>query len=280
VDFVARIVAQKLTSALGQSVIVENKPGGATNIAAEYVARADADGYTLFAASRANAVNATLYKSLHFDIQKDFVPITIMAQIPNILVLNPSVPAKTVPELIAMAKSEPGKLTFASAGLAGSTHLAGELFNSMAGTNIVHVPYRGGGPAVVDLMSGQVSMYFATMPSVINYVRAGKLRALAVTSAQRSAAEPQYPTLDELGLRGYSEVSWIGLMAPKGTPSEVVAKLNAAIVDILHDPKVKTLLLSQGAETVADSPSEFASFLSRDIANTAKLIETAHITVE
>ncbi|MBV7482198.1 tripartite tricarboxylate transporter substrate binding protein [Bordetella sp. BOR01] len=280
VDFVARTVAQHLTGALGQSVIVENKPGGATNIATEAVARADADGYTLLAASRANAVNATLYKSLHFDIQKDFVPITVMAQIPNLLVVTPSLPAKTVPELIALAKSEPGKLTFASAGLAGSTHLAGELFNSMAGTNILHVPYRGGAPAVVDLMSGQVNMYFATMPSVINFVNSGKVRALAVTSAQRSVAAPQYPTLDELGLKGYSEVSWIGLMAPKGTPPEVVKKLNTTIVKILHDPKVKAQLLAQGAETVANSPEEFATFLNQDIANTAKLIEAAHIALQ
>jgi tripartite-type tricarboxylate transporter receptor subunit TctC len=280
VDFVARIMAQHLTEAFGQTVIVENKPGGATNIAAEMVARSAPDGYTLFAASRANAVNATLYKTLNFDIQKDFVPISILADIPNLLVLNPSVPAKSVAELIDYAKAHPGRLNFASAGTAGSTHLAGELFKSMAGVDIVHVPYRGGGPAVVDLMSGQVSMYFATMPSVMGFVRAGKLRALAVTSLERSAAEPQYPTLDELGLHGFREISWIGLMAPAGTPAPITAKLSSEIMRILKDPKVKAQMLSQGAEVVGNSQAEFASFLKQDIATTATLIEKAHITVE
>jgi tripartite-type tricarboxylate transporter receptor subunit TctC len=280
VDLVARVVAKGLTEALGQGVVVENKPGGATNIAAEMVVRAAPDGYTLFAASRANAINPSLYKKLAFDIQKDFVPITVAAEIPNILVVNPEVPAKSVAELIALAKKEPGKLTFASAGLAGSTHLAGELFKTMTGTNILHVPYRGGGPASVDLMSGRVTMYFATMPSVLGYIRAGKLRALAVTSLKRSQAAPEYPTLDEEGLKGYRETSWIGLMAPAGTPPAVTEKLNKAIVQVLHKPEYRKLLLDQGAEIVANSQQEFAAFLAQDIANSKRIIETAHITLE
>jgi tripartite-type tricarboxylate transporter receptor subunit TctC len=280
VDLVARVVSKGLTEVLGQGVVVENKPGGATNIAAEQVARSAPDGYTLFAASRANAINPSLYKKLPFDIEKDFVPITVAAEIPNILVVSPDVPAKSVAELIALAKKEPGKLTFASAGLAGSTHLAGELFKTMTGTNILHVPYRGGGPASVDLMSGRVTMYFATMPSVLGYIRAGKLRALAVTSLKRSQIAPEYPTLDEEGLKGYRETSWIGLMAPAGTPPAIIDKLNKAVVQVLQKPEYRKLLLDQGAEIVANSQQEFATFLKQDIANTKKIIDTAHITLE
>jgi tripartite-type tricarboxylate transporter receptor subunit TctC len=280
VDLVARVVSKGLTEVLGQGVVVENKPGGATNIAAEQVARSAPDGYTLFAASRANAINPSLYKKLPFDIEKDFVPITVAAEIPNILVVSPDVPVKSVADLIALAKAEPGKLTFASAGLAGSTHLAGELFKTMTGTNILHVPYRGGGPASVDLMSGRVTMYFATMPSVLGYIRAGKLRALAVTSLKRSQIAPEYPTLDEEGLKGYRETSWIGLMAPAGTPPAVIEKLNKAVVQVLQKPEYRKLLLDQGAEIVANSQQEFAAFLKQDIANTKKIIDTAHITLE
>lgn len=279
VDFVARVVAQHLTEVLGQSVIIENKPGGSTNLAADQVARSAPDGYTLFAASRANAINATLIKKLAFDIQKDFVPITVMSDTPNILVVNPDVPAKTVAELVVLAKSQPGKLTFASAGAAGSTHLAGELFQSMAGLDIVHVPYRGGGPASIDLMSGQVTMYFATMPSVMSYVRAGKLRALAVTSAKRSNAEPSYPTMAESGFPGYNETSWVGLMAPAGTPAAIITRLNTEVVRILNRPDVKDKLRAQGTEIVGNSQAEFAAFLKQDIASTANLISKAKLTV-
>jgi tripartite-type tricarboxylate transporter receptor subunit TctC len=280
VDLIARVTAKGLTQALGVGVVVENKPGGATNIAADLVSRAAPDGYTLFTPSRANAVNATLYKKLNFDIQKSFAPISILSDTPNILVINPSVPAKTVAELIALAKAQPGKLTFASAGLAGSTHLAGELFKSMTGVNIVHVPYRGGGPAALDLIAGRVTMYFATMPSVMAYIKSGQLRALAVTSLKRSSAAPQYPTLDELGLKGYRETAWTGLMAPAGTPPAVIERLHTEIVKVLNQPEVKNLLRTEGTEVVADTPAEFAAFLKQDIDRTAKLIATAHITVE
>jgi tripartite-type tricarboxylate transporter receptor subunit TctC len=280
VDTVARIVAKGLTEVLKQGVVVENKPGGATNIAAEQVAHSTPDGYTLFAASRANAINPSLFKKLPFDIEKDFVPITVAAEIPNILVINPNVPAHSVQELVALAKQEPGKLTFASAGLGGSTHLAGELFKSMTGTDILHVPYKGGSPAAVDLLSGRVTMYFATMPSVMGYIRAGKLRALAVTSLKRSEIAPEYPTLDEEGLKGFRETSWIGLMAPAGTPQSVVDKLNAAVVQVLHMPEYQKLLKDQGADIVANSQQQFAEFLHQDIANTRKIVETAHITLE
>jgi tripartite-type tricarboxylate transporter receptor subunit TctC len=280
VDFVVRVAAKGLTQALGVGVVVENKPGGATNIAADVVARSAPDGYTLFASSRANAVNATLYKKLNFDIQTSFAPITVLSGTPNILVVYPGVPAKTVAELIALAKSQPGKLTFASAGLAGSTHLAGELFKSMAGVDIVHVPYRGGGPAALDLIAGRVTMYFATMPSVMAYIHSGQLRALAVTSLKRSSAAPQYPTLDELGLKGYRETAWTGLMAPAGTPPAVIQRLNTELVKVLNQPETKKLLRDQGTEVVGNSPAEFAAFLKQDIDRTAKLIETAHITVE
>jgi tripartite-type tricarboxylate transporter receptor subunit TctC len=280
VDFVSRIVAQQLSEALGQPFVIENKPGGGTNIAAEQVARSAPDGYTLFAASRANAVNATLYKKLSFDIEKDFAPISILSDTPNILVVTPSLPAKNLQELIALAKAQPGKLSFASAGTAGSTHLAGELFKSMAGVNIVHVPYRGGAPAAVDLISGQVQMYFGTMPSVMNFVRAGKLRAIGVTSLKRAEAEPSYPTLSELGLTGYRETSWVGFMAPAGTPPAIINRLNAEIVRILNKPEIKNKLRGEGGEIVGNTPAEFAAFLRKDIATTAVLIKDANITVD
>ncbi|WP_454689224.1 tripartite tricarboxylate transporter substrate binding protein [Achromobacter aloeverae] len=280
VDLVARVVAKGLTQSLGQSVIVENKPGGATNVAAEVVARANPDGYTLFIASIANAVNPSLYKSLPFDIEKDFAPISLMADIPNILVVNPSIPAKSVAELIALLKKNPGKYTFASAGVASSTRLSGELFKSMTGTDILHVPYRGGSLAAVDLLSGRVSMYFAAMPSVLGYVRAGKLRALAVTSLQRSGSEPQYPTLDESGLKGFNETSWIGLMSPAGTPPAVIEKLHRAVVAVLKAPEVQAVLRDQGAEVIGSNPGEFADFLHQSIVDTARLVETAHIQPE
>ncbi len=280
VDFVSRIVAQQLSEALGQPFVIENKPGGGTNIAAEQVARSAPDGYTLFAASRANAVNATLYKKLSFDIEKDFAPISILSDTPNILVVTPSLPARNLQELIALAKAQPGKLSFASAGTAGSTHLAGELFKSMAGVNIVHVPYRGGAPAAVDLISGQVQMYFGTMPSVMNFVRAGKLRAIGVTSLKRAEAEPSYPTLSELGLTGYRETSWVGFMAPAGTPPTIINRLNAEIVRILNKPEIKNKLRGEGGEIVGNTPAEFAAFLRKDIATTAGLIKDANITVD
>ena len=280
VDFVIRILAQELSGELGQSVLVENKPGGSTNIAADTVARSAPDGYTLFAASRANAVNATLFKNLSFDILKDFTTISLLAEIPNILVISPKMPVTNVAELIALAKKDPGKLTYASAGTAGSTHLAGELFSHMAGVELVHVPYRGGSPAAVDLIAGQVDMYFATMPSVMNYVRAGKLRALAVTSLNRSKAEPGYLSLNELGLQGFRETSWIGLLAPAGTPEPIIQRLSQVSVSILQRPEVRAKLLAQGAEAIGSTQQEFAAFLREDITDTAKLLKNAKIQME
>ncbi|OWT60088.1 tripartite tricarboxylate transporter substrate binding protein [Candidimonas nitroreducens] len=280
VDTTARIVAEGMSEVLQQSVIVENKPGGSTNIAAELVAKSPPDGYTLFAASRSNAINPSLFKRLPFDIEKDFAPISVLVQIPNILVVNPKVPAHSVRELIALAKKEPGKLTFASAGVGSSTHMAGELFKHMTGTDILHVPYKGGTASMTDLISGRVTMYFATMPSAMGNIKSGKLRALAVTSLKRSTIAPEYPTLDELGLKGYQEVSWIGLMAPAATPKAVVDKLSAAVVQVLHTPKYEKLLKGQGAEIVASSQQQFAEFLHQDIANTRNLIESAHVKLQ
>jgi tripartite-type tricarboxylate transporter receptor subunit TctC len=280
VDFVARVVAQGLSQTLGQAVIVENRPGGATNIAADAVAKAEPDGYTLFAASRANAVNTALGKGASANIQKDFEQIGLLAEIPNLLVVSPALGVKNVDELVALAKAQPGRLTFASAGSAGSTHLAGELFANRMGINIVHVPYRGGSPAAVDLMSGQVSMYFATMPSVMSYVRAGKLQGLAVTSLNRSKTEPQYPSLDELGLKGFRETSWVGLVAPAGTPVAIISTLSAAVIKVLAQTETRAQLNSQGAEVLGGSPQDFVNFLASDIANTADIIKKAKIVVE
>jgi len=278
VDFVVRVIAQGLSKSLGQPVVIENRPGGSTNIAAEAVARSPSDGYTLFAASRANAINAALNKN-GTDIQTDFTPVVLLAEIPNLLVVSPALHIQSVDDLINMAKAKPGKLTFASAGTAGSTHFAGELFATKTGIQIVHVPYRGGSPAAVDVMSGQVTMYFATMPSVMSYVRAGKLQGLAVTSLNRSTTEPQYPTLHELGLTGFHETSWVGLVAPRDTPIDIVQLLNNATNNLLKTPEIMHQLHSQGAQVLGGSSVDFAKFLESDISNSIDIINKSHIEV-
>lgn len=280
VDFVSRLVTQKMGNAWGQTAVVENRPGGATNIAAEAVARSAPDGYTLFAASRANAINAALPKKQPVDIRRDLLPIALLAEVPNVLVINPQVPARTVAEFIALAKSKPGAFSYASAGTGGSTHIAGELFNSMAGVDIFHVPYKGGSQAAVDVISGQVTMYFGTMPSVMPHVKTGKLRALAVTSEKRSDVDPSIPTLSESGLAGFRETSWIGLMAPAATPADIVALLHQSVQTALTDPDLKAQMVAQGANILPGSRADFINFLERDIASTARIVEKAKITVE
>ena len=280
VDFVGRVLAQKLSEAWSQSVLVDNRAGGATNIGAELVARAVPDGYTLFMASVASSVNMTLYKRLSYDIVKDFAPVSLLTIVPNLLVLHPSVPVKSVRGLIALAKAKPGELTYASAGIGSSTHLAGEIFKNMAGVDIVHVPYKGGGGAVIDLIAGRVAMYFSTIPSSFPHVKVGKLRALAVTSATRSKSLPSVPTVAESGVPGYETQAWNGLMAPAATPQEVVTRLHTQVVRILAIADVREQFAARGAEVVASSPAEFAAFIKADIARYATVVERAGIKID
>ena len=279
-DFVARTIALKLTETIGQSVIVDNRPGGGTNIGAELVAHAPPDGYTIFLGGTPTAVNVTLYKKLPFDVMKDFAPITETTVAPNLLVVHPSLPVRTVKDLIALAKSRPGQLTYGSAGIASSNHLSGALFKMMAGIDIVHVPYKGGGAAVTDLLAGNISMYFSTTPSSMPHVRTGRLRALAVTSAKRSPIVPDIPTMAEAALPGFEMSAWHALFAPAGTPPAVVKKLADEVVRALRQPDVKERLAAQGVDAVGTTPEELAAIMKENIAKYAKLVKAADIRIE
>src|SRR6478752_9762718 len=259
-DVTARIIAQALSERLGQPVVVENRGGAGGNIGADAVAKADPDGYTLLmATSTTFATNPNLYKTLPFDVQKDFEPITLTAFIPNLLVVNPSVPASNVPEFIAYLKANPGKLNFGSAGNGSSQHLAGELFNSLADVRMIHVAYRGGAPAVNDLLGGQVQVIFAPLVEVLQQVRADKLRALGITTVKRSALLPDVPPIAET-LRGYEVTLWNGLLAPAKTPPDIVEKIHLAAKDALSSDALKAKLAEQGSEPVGNTPAEFRAF--------------------
>ena len=280
VDYVARVVATKLSENIGQQVIVENRPGGGTNIGSELVARATPDGYTLLVGGVPNTVNSVFFKKLPYDIVKDFAPISQMTTAPNILAVHPSLPVRTAKDLIALAKKRRGELTFASAGIGSSNHLSGELFRVMAGIDIIHVPYKGGGAAVTDLIAGQVSMYFGTTPSTVPHVRAGRLRALAVTSLQRSRATPDIPTMAEAALPGFENAAWHGLMAPAGTPQAVIDKLHNEVVRVLRTPEIIERMASQGVDVIAGSPAELAAFIKQDLVKYDKLVKSAGLKVE
>lgn len=280
VDFVGRTVALKLAETWNHTVLVDNRPGGGTNIGSELVARAAPDGHTLLVGGVPNSVNMTLYKKLPYDVIRDFAPISQLTTAPNILVVHPSVPAKTVKELIALAKVRKGQLTYASAGFGSSNHLSGELFKIMAGVDIVHVPYKGGGAAVTDLIAGQVSMYFGTTPSSVPHVRSGKLRAIAMTSAKRSPIVPDVPTIAESGLPGYEQSAWHGLLAPAATPPAILSKLSTEVIRILRLPEMHERLATQGVDVVASTPAEFAAFIRQDVAKYAKLVKAADIRVD
>ena len=280
VDFVGRTIATKLADSWGNPVVVENRPGGGTNIGSEIVARAAPDGYTLLVGGVPNTANMALYQKPPYDVIKDFAPVILLDTAPNILAVHPSVPAKSVKELIVLAKVRRGALTYASAGIGSSNHLSGELFRVLAGIDIVHIPYKGGGAAVVDLIAGQVSMYFGTTPSTLPFVKAGKLRALGVTTAKRTVAAPDLPTIAEAGLPGYEQSAWHGLLAPAGTPEAVVTKLYAEVSRLLRTPDVVERFTVQGIDVIGGSPAEFAAFIRQDVAKYAKLVKTAGIKVD
>jgi tripartite-type tricarboxylate transporter receptor subunit TctC len=278
-DILARLMGQWLSERLGQPFIIENRPGGGGNIATEAVVRAPADGYTLLLVGPSRAINATLYDKLNFNFIRDIAPVASFLRGPVVLVVNPSVPAKSVPELIAYAKANPGKLNLASAGNGSNPHMSGELFKMMAGVDMVHVPYRSGGAALTALLAGQVQVYFPGTVSSIEYIRAGTLRALAVTTATRSDALPELPTVGEF-VPGYEASTWFGLGAPKATPAEIVDKLNKEINAGLVDPKLKARLHDLGGTPLPGSPAEFGNLIADETEKWAKVIKFANIKPE
>jgi len=275
-DILARLLGQWLSERLGQTFVVENRPGAGGNIATEMVVRAPADGYTLLLVGPNSAINATLYDKLNFNFIRDIAPIASISREPNIMLVNPSVPAKTIPEFIAYAKANPGKLNLASGGSGTEPHMAGELFKMMAGVNLVHVPYRGGGPALTDLLGGQVQVMFPGPASSIAYIRAGSLRALAVTSAPRLEALAEVPIMSDF-LPGYEASSWQGLVAPKNTPVEIVDMLNTAINAGLADPTTRARLADLGNQVLASSPAEFGKLIAEETEKWGKVIRHAGI---
>jgi tripartite-type tricarboxylate transporter receptor subunit TctC len=279
-DLVARIVAQKMSESWSQQVVVDNRPGANGMIGADLVAKANPDGYSLLLSSIGPmAINASLYK-MPYDIVTEFAPVTYTGNVTNLLVVHPSVAAANVKELIALAKAQPGKLTFGSSGTGGAPHMAVELFKILAKVNVVHVPYKGGGPAMADLVGGQITGSFASMPSSIPFVRAGKLRALAVTAPKRSPAEPQIPTISEAGIPGFSVLDWQGLFTTAKTPPAVVAKLNAEVVRILALPDVVEKLAIAGVEIQTSTPKQWGDFVKSEITKWAKVVKEAGVKVE
>ncbi|AVS85910.1 LacI family transcriptional regulator [Paracidovorax avenae] len=280
-DILARIIAQGMGAELGQSVVVDNRAGAGGNIGGQVAARAPADGYTLFMGTvGTHAINAALYRKMPFDPVKDFAPLTRVANVPNLLVANPAQPFKTVQELIAYAKANPGKINFGSSGSGSSIHLSGELFKSMAKVDMQHVPYKGSAPAVTDLLGNQIAIMFDNMPSAIQHVRSGKLRAIAVTTAKRSPELPDVPTIAESGVPGYEATSWFGMFAPAGTPAPVVAQLNATIVKVLAMPDIKKKLAEQGAEAAGETPAQFADFIQKESVKWGKVVRESGASVD
>jgi tripartite-type tricarboxylate transporter receptor subunit TctC len=279
-DTLARTLAEKLHAAWGRTVIVDNRPGGGTTIGANMVAKAPPDGHTLLIVSFAFAVNPNLYRELPYDTLSDFAPVVLAAGTPNILVVNPKLPAKSVGELVALSKSRPGGLNYASAGNGASNHLSMELFKSLTGANLVHVAYRGSAPAVTDLLGGQVDVMFDNTPNVWPHVKAGKLRALAVSSGKRSAFTPELPTLVESGVRGFDVAVWFGVVAPRRTPATVIETLNSEINRILKLPEVKELFRAQGVEPQGGSPAEFGGFIRGQIAKWAPVVKSSGARAE
>jgi tripartite-type tricarboxylate transporter receptor subunit TctC len=279
-DILSRTLAQKLGERLGQQVIVDNRPGASGMIGTDVVAKAAPDGYTLLMAYTSHVINPGLQPKIPYDTLNDFAPVSMVGVIPSVLVLHPSVPVRSVKELIALAKAKPGALNYASAGSGSATHLSGVLFGSMAGVNIVHVPYKGGAPALNDVLGGHVSFMFANLAPTVPHLKSGRLRALAVTSAKRTSAMPELPTMAEAGLRGYEATAWFALLAPAKTPAAVIGKLNAEAVSILQLPDVKERLASQGADTMPGSPAELDRYIRAEIPKWTKVIRESGARAE
>ena len=280
-DATGRLIAQHLTERWGQSVVVENKPGAGGNIGADFVAKSPPDGYTVvMGALSTHAVNPSLYAKMPYDAQKDFAPITLIAITPNVLVVNPELPVHSVKELIAYAKARPGKLSFGSGSIGSAGHLAGELFKVDAGVDMVHVPYKGAAPATQALLAGDTQLMFDNLANAMAQVKAGKLRALAVTTAERSKLAPELPTMAEAGLPGFDISTWYGLFAPAGTPPDIVNKWNADVTAMLRTPALRERLLAQGAEPAPDTPAEFARFVAAESAKYARIVKASGAKVD
>jgi tripartite-type tricarboxylate transporter receptor subunit TctC len=279
-DISARIIAPKLSDYLGQQVVVDNRPGAGTMIGGEIVARAAPDGYTLLMGVSTLAINPAMYKKMPYDALRDFAPISQAVSLPNVIVSHPSVPAKNVKELIALAKSRPGQLTFASAGVGTSPHLSMELFLVMAGLKMVHVPYKGSGPGAVDTVAGHVALMAPNMLTALPYIRSERLRAFGVTSAKRSAGADDIPTIAEAGVPGYEAVQWYGVLAPAGTPRPIVDRLHAEVAKALQQREVREKLSTDGAEAVGNTPEQFAAYIKAETEKWAKVVKAAGIKAE
>lgn len=277
-DITARAVGSKLAEVFGQQVIVDNRPGGATNIGSELAARAAPDGYTIFMGGASNAINMSLYAKPPYDTLRDFAPISLCVKGANVLSTHPSLPARNLKELIALAKARPGKLNFASSGLGSSNQMAGELLKVMAGINIVHVPYKGNAPALTDTVAGHVEMIFSGVPALVPHIKSGRLRAIGIGSLKRFPALPEVPTFDESGLRDYEATTWFGLMAPVKTPKEIVARLNLEVDKIIRSADIQTRFINDGLEPIGGSPADFDRFIRAEIAKYSKVIQAARIT--
>jgi len=279
-DLIARVVAQKMGDALGQTVVVDNRPGAGSLNGTEMVANAAPDGHTLLTVAASFTINPALHKKLPFDPVRDFSPVSQLATLPHILIVHPSVPANSVKDLIALAKAKPGDLNVATSGIATSTHMAAELFMYMTGTKMVRVPYKGGAPSIIAMIAGECQLNFAAISTALPHVRSGKVRALAVTGARRSAGAPEYPTVAEAGVPGYEHSSWVGLLAPAKTPQPVIAKLNAEAAKAVQTQEVKTVLLRDGLESVGSTPAEYAAVIKAEVAKWMKVAKAAGITAQ
>lgn len=280
VDIVARFYAQKLAAQVKQQVVVENRAGAGANLGAEIAAKAAPDGYTLFMGTPAHTINPSLYRRLNYDILRDFVPISQVSSGQYVAVTHPSLPVKTLRDLIALARSKPGELNYGSAGAGNATHLAGELFRAMAGVNIVHVPYKGSGPALIDLVGGQMQFMFSNLTAALPHIKSAKLRALAVTGAKRTPIAPELPTMAESGLKGYAVESWFGLFAPAGTPPDIVSRLNTETATAMRAPEMRERLAAEGADPLPGSAAELTALLKAEIAKWARVVKLAGITPE
>ncbi|MBO9679304.1 MAG: tripartite tricarboxylate transporter substrate binding protein [Acidovorax sp.] len=279
-DVLARAAGQELSKSLGQPVVVENKPGAGATLGADYVAKAKPDGHTLLMGAVHHTIATSVYRKLGYDFQKDLAPVTVVALVPNVLVVNPQVPARTVQELLAQAKAAPGKFTYGSNGNGTGQHLIGAQFEGMGGVQLLHVPYKGSGPLTTDLLGGQITMSFDTITPVLPHIKAGKLRALAVTTARRSVALPEVPTLDESGLKGFDMGTWFGVLAPAATPRDIVARLNAELVKIIHSSEFRKKMEDIGADPVGNTPAQMAAQIKDDTERFARLVKDAKVTLE
>ena len=279
-DVLARALAEKLTLSLGQTVIVDSKPGAGATLGADFVAKAKPDGYTLLMGAVHHTIASSVYKKLPYDFQKDLAPITTVALVPNVLVVNASTAAKSVAELVAMLKAKPGQYNYASNGNGTAQHLIGTQFQNITGTDIAHIPYKGSGPMTTDLLGGQVTMSFDTVTPVLQHIKSGKLRALAVTTAKRSSALPDVPTLEEAGLKGFDIGTWFGVLAPAATPKEIVTRLNTEMVKVIQSPEFRKRMEEIGAEPIGDSTAQMAGQIKSETEKFAKLVKEAKVVIE